>query len=164
MSYPPHDGLNEGADSLPPLETIPQPIPPRRSPIRRVGCAVLLVIWFAVLLLPCLFGLLLTRGEITFNTGSAPNQMTRIWLISEASERGIGLSTASVYPANSEYELNASLNNALCVQTDVRYLLWAGRAEPVRYCECYTRSASDQPWEFTEAIEATCPVTLEAQP
>lgn len=146
------DAPNDALEPAPPADVVM----PRRSPIRRVGCAILLVIWFVVLLLPCMFGLLLTRGEIMITTGSAPNQTLRLWLISEADERGLGLSSASVY--------SGANNNELCVQTDVRYLLWAGRAEPVGYCECYTRSAPDQPWEYTDAIDATCPINVEAQP
>ena len=79
-----------------------------------------------------------------------------IWLISEADERGLGVSSASVYPGASE--------NELCVQTDVRYFLWTGRADPVGYCECYTRSAENQPWVFTDSVEPTCPAIVEAQP
>jgi hypothetical protein len=124
-----------------------QIVPPRRSPLRRLGCVVGLVIWFTVLLLPCFLLILATQSEITISTGSAPGQQTRLWLISEADERGLALSTTSAWQDG---------ENALCVQTDVRFLLWAGSSEPLSYCECYQRGSAGEAWSFTESINGAC--------
>lgn len=127
-------------------EEAPQALPVRRSPIRRLGCIIALVIWFAVLLLPCLLIVMATQQEVVISTGSAPGQNIRLWLISEIDERGFALSSASVRRQDEA---------SVCVQTDVRFLLWAGSADPVSYCECYQRdSAGDL--TFTEATEGVC--------
>ncbi len=126
----------------------PPALPPsRRSPLRRVGCGLLLVIWFAVLLLPCALIVLAVQQEIVISQGSAPGQQTRLWLISEADERGFGLSTSTVTQTS---------DNALCVETDVRFLLWTGQAEPLSYCECYVRAGADAAWSLTSSTSAEC--------
>ncbi len=122
-------------------------LPPRRSPLRRVGCIIGLVIWFAILLLPCFLLILATQGEITISTGSARGQQTRLWLISEADERGLALSTTSTRQDG---------ENALCVQTDVRFLLWTGSSDPLSYCECYDRGNAEDSWSFIESINGVC--------
>ena len=121
--------------------------PRRRSPLRRAGCIIALLIWFAILLLPCFLIVLAVQGEITISTGSAPGQQTRLWLISEPDERGLALSSASVTQSDA---------NALCVETSVRFLLWTGKTEPSVYCECYARASADAPWSATEMTAAAC--------
>ncbi|MEP7290399.1 MAG: hypothetical protein ABI835_01395 [Chloroflexota bacterium] len=128
-------------------ETLQVPAPPR-SRVRRVGCIAALVVWFAVLLLPCFLIVLAVQQEIVISTGSAPGQQTRLWLISEADERGLAYSSTSTQQSG---------ENALCVQTDVRFFLWTGSAEATSYCECYQRSATGDPWSFTESISGVCP-------
>jgi hypothetical protein len=128
-------------------ETVLSPVPPRRSPIRRAGCIAGLILWFLILLTPCFLIVLATQGEITITTGGAPGQQTRIWLVSEADQRGIVLSTASVRQPS---------ENALCVQTNVRFFLWAGEAEPTTYCECYERVSSGDPWELASTASGVC--------
>ena len=127
--------------------TTPEPTPPRGSPIRRIGCGVLLVIWFLVLLLPCALIVLAVQQQIVISTGSAPGQETRIWLISEPTERGFGISTASAISTD---------DHTLCVQTDVRFLLWAGQADPLSYCECYARDNAGDAWSLTGSSEGSC--------
>ncbi|MFN8565855.1 MAG: hypothetical protein U0703_30415, partial [Anaerolineae bacterium] len=58
------------------------PSKPRRSPLRRAGCIVALVIWFGILLLPCFLVVLAVQQEISIPTGGAPDQRLRLWLIS----------------------------------------------------------------------------------
>ncbi len=119
----------------------------RRRPIRRVGCGILLVIWFLVLLLPCGLIVLAVQQEIVIPTGGAPGQQTRFWLISEPTERGFGISTAAVTPTG---------DNAICVQTDVRFVLWAGQADPLSYCECYERANADEAWSLLSSSSVAC--------
>ena len=120
---------------------------PSRSPLRRPGCVIALVIWFAILLLPCFLIVLAVQQEIVISTGSAPGQQARLWLISEADARGLGFSSATVYETS---------ETALCVQNDVRFLLWTGDFEPVSYCECYERASAGDEWSFTESINGMC--------
>ena len=120
---------------------------PRRSPLRRAGCIAALVIWFLILLLPCFLIVLATQQEISVSTGGAPGQQLRLWLISEVDERGLALSTASVQQNETD---------AVCVETNVRYLLWAGSAEPVSYCECYQRGSESEAWALTSTGSAGC--------
>lgn len=125
-------------------ETSPKP---RRSPLRRAGCIVALVIWFAILLLPCFLVVLAVQQEISIPTGGAPDQRLRLWLISEADERGLALSTASVHQQTA---------TEICVQTDVRFLLWAGSAEPLSYCDCYERGGESAEWASTSSSVGQC--------
>lgn len=129
--------------------TSPEPQPARRrSPLRRLGCGILLVLWFLVLLTPCALFMLASRGEMTLDLGSAPGQTARVWLVMEEDERGLGLSLPSVHTDDDP--------NALCVQTDVRYFLWQGEAEPVSYCDCYQRTSAESAWSYVETLQGAC--------
>ncbi|MBE2184068.1 MAG: hypothetical protein IAE89_11625 [Anaerolineae bacterium] len=121
--------------------------PPQRSRLRRVGCWVLVVIWFLVLLLPCFFFALAINQEIVIPTGSVPGQNIRIWLIMETHARGLGVSSAAAF---SETE------NAACLQTQTNFLLWSGSAEPVQSCECYQRDSADEVWSLVSIEAAQC--------
>lgn len=121
--------------------------PKRRSPIRRAGCIIGLLVWFLILLLPCFLIVLATQQEITITTGGAPGQQTRLWLISEAEQRGLALSTGTV---------QQSADNAICVQTSVNYYLWTGTSEPSMYCECYERENADAEWSFMTSTQGAC--------
>ena len=101
---------------------------PPRSPIAKLGCGIALIIWFSLLLAPCFMFILATRGEISIATGEAPEQRLRIWLIQEARQSGLGVSNASV----------KQVDENVCVQTSVTFILWRGEASPTEYCECYT--------------------------
>lgn len=118
-----------------------------RSPLRSVGCAVAVLIWAILMLIPFLLFALAVRGEISLNTGVAPEQRLRVWLIMEPAQRGIGISTAAA----------VSSGDNTCVQTEVRFVLWQGRPEePRTYCECYRR-ADDGGWIALGAQDGACP-------
>ncbi|MBE0690084.1 MAG: hypothetical protein IH587_08195 [Anaerolineae bacterium] len=128
---------------------VPSSAPQKRSPLRRPGCIAALLIWFALLILiPVAFFTILTRGEITVSTGDVPDQQARLWLISNADERGFGYSNAW---AASRSDV------ALCLQTDVRYWLWQGSAESVTFCDCYERVDTTADWSFTGGSGGACP-------
>lgn len=118
----------------------------QRHPLRRPGCVIALVIWFLLLLSPCALIVLASRGEISINTGSAPEQRIRIWMIQEARERGLGVSTADVFVLDEDN---------ICVQTNVSFLLWEGEAEPTQYCECYVKA--NTVWQTTSLEPTACP-------
>ena len=128
-------------------EAVP-PVPPKpRSRVRRAGCIIAAILWFFILLLPCFLIVLAVNQEIAITTGSAPGQQLRLWLISEAEQRGLAVSNASVHQ---------SAENAICVKTTVNYYLWAGSEEPSVYCDCYERATADASWSYTTSTEGTC--------
>jgi hypothetical protein len=119
-------------------------VPPKPSRIRRIGCTIAVILWFLLLLTPCLVIVLATHGEISVSTGSAPEQRTRIWLIMEARSRGLGVSTASAHESDGQ----------TCVQTDVQFWLWQGSEEPTSYCECYTHQGDT--YTFSGSTQGQC--------
>jgi|SRR5690606_34885709 hypothetical protein len=123
---------------------VEQPAP--RHPLRRPGCVIALIIWFLLLLSPCFMIVLAVRGEFSITTGSAPEQRVRLWLIQEIGQSGIGLSNA---------EVRQTGEDAICVQTNVQFLLWRGQAEPTQYCECYERAESE--WQAASVEQGACP-------
>lgn len=138
------------------LSEIPEeptiPPPPRRFRwLRRLGCTLLLVIWFTILLMPCFMLVLATQQQITISQGSLPDQYLRIWLIMEPAQRGLGISTTSVHPPK-DANLPA---DSLCLQTNVNYLLWQGQGETSGYCECYHQE--DTNWTPVATYSTTCP-------
>ncbi len=127
-------------------EASPQVVQHPVSRLRRLGCVVALLLWLVVMLIPCFFIALAVQQEISITQGSAPNQVLRFWLINEADHRGVGISSTSLHPGLQEAEI--------CVQTDVRFLLWVGESDPTSYCECY--ASVDDALEFTGASEGQC--------
>ena len=137
----------ETPESSEPAAPVPVSIPRRRNPLRRTGCIIALIVWFLILLLPCFLIVLAVQQEIVISTGSAPGQQTRLWLISEADERGLALSTTSTRQNN---------ENAVCVETDVHFMLWAGKADPTSYCDCYQRANASVPWSSVSTVSGAC--------
>jgi hypothetical protein len=119
----------------------------RRSPIRRLGCIVLVAIWFLILLIPCFFISLAVNDQIVLPQGSAPGQELRFWLVMETERRGVGMSSTSAHWSD---------DNHVCIQTDARFLLWSGQGQPVSYCTCYTRSGSDSEWTSGSSQSGSC--------
>lgn len=126
-----------------------QPAPPTlyRRPLRRIGCLVGLLLWALLMLTPCGLFLLATQGQLTISLGSAPNQEVRLWLVNEARVRGLALSWPSVRPSG---------DTTLCVQTETRFLLWAGSGEPATFCDCYGRTSPNEPWLSAESYTGSC--------
>ncbi len=105
--------------------------------LRRTGCVLLLIIWFAALLLPCFLFYLATQQEVVVSQGDLPGQEIRIVLLMDAGKRGIGFwSTAAT----------TNLEGDTCLITYVRYILWEGQGDPVSYCECYVRDTASSGW------------------
>ena len=121
--------------------------PRRRSPLRRAGCTIVVILWFVLLLTPCVGIALATQGDIVISQGNAPGQEIRIWLITEADERGLGLSSATLQQPDS---------NNLCVETSTRFILWTGQADPLTSCVCYTRDMEEQVWSTVSVENRAC--------
>lgn len=113
-----------------------------------LGCLISIFLGLAAVAL--LFGLarLLSDDEIRLGGGElTPN---RVWLIRERERQGLAFSTGRVV----EGSLRA---DRVCVETDVRFLLWTSEApfEPIRYCDCYLKD--DQTWRYQAPCEAEFP-------
>ncbi|GAB4510512.1 MAG: hypothetical protein OHK0046_07510 [Anaerolineae bacterium] len=143
---PPTGGYTE-------IEYVVTEVPAKRpSLLRRVGCGCLLVIWFTVLLLPLFLFILAADGEIRFgHSGDVPDKhehpLFEVKLVSEIDFRGLSIT-------NSTIERPDDTN--LCVQTNVRYLLWQGEGEAATFCDCYTRETTESTWQLTGTNMAAC--------
>ncbi|MBA3870016.1 MAG: hypothetical protein H0X30_12790 [Anaerolineae bacterium] len=120
------------------------PIKPR-SRLRRIGCGFGLVIWLVLLLFPCVAIALVSQGEITVQLGSVPGQNLRIWLIQDATQRGVGIARPSVHTDNS---------TNVCLQTDTSFLMWMGKGASTSYCECYAHEGDN--WKSVSSTQGTC--------
>ncbi len=117
-----------------------------RRRLKRLGCGLLLVLWFLVLLTPCALIALATQGEIVLTHSDVPNDDLRIWLIQEAGQRGIAVSNARRVDA---------ANATTCTLTDVRFLLWQGTGgEAQHYCSCYAHQETG--WSSVAEGDAAC--------
>lgn len=127
----------------------PIPLKPR-SLLRRLGCGFILVIWFTLILSPCLCIVLATQGEITLQLSDVPGNSIRVWLVNEAHERGLGISRPTIRSSGDD--------NSVCVQTEVSFIFWEGTGEPTQFCDCYARPQGGGDWTLTGTPSDTCPV------
>jgi hypothetical protein len=134
-------------NSRKPLFSVP------KNPLGRLGCGLLLVVWFVVLLLPCAM-IYLAMGYTIFIPNGAipePEQHPRfeIQLIMEIDNRGFKLSSSSIA---SETE------SRLCINNDANYLLWQSdeTAQDSQYCQCYERRTVESSWRFDEQYAGQC--------
>ncbi len=127
----------------------------RRGKARRLGCALALLFWFAVLMMPCALFYLAARGEIRLEQRQAPqphaHPLLLIALVSEAEDRGLRIERSWI--AGSQLD-----DNSLCVETAVSFLLWeaSGGNQNVSFCDCYTRQDSGADWEFARTYGDVC--------
>jgi hypothetical protein len=131
----------------PPVETIP---PPKQSLIKRIGCGILVVMWFILILTPACFLMLAMQGEIAlWHGGNFPENeahpLFQVKLLMDADTRGLNITTSSLVDGP---------DNQVCVQVYVRYMLWQGRGENTSYCDCYTHEETD--WDFTGSSRGVC--------
>ncbi len=128
---------------------------PKRSPARRLGCALLLVAWFAFLMTPCALFYLAANGEIRLEHADIPQAHAHprllIALLSEPDARGLRIERASIAQG-------ALDETRVCVETAVNFLLWhAGESsQDVRYCDCYQRRDSAVSWTFSDTYNRGC--------
>lgn len=124
------------------------------STLGRVGCGVGLVLWFALLLTPCALFYMAMYGQITIHHANIPepeaHPLVQVQLVMEPDNRGLRVTTSQSQSA-SEHDM--------CVQTDVRYLLWQSESDEsqnVSFCDCYIRDDEDADWAFTEQTGGSC--------
>ena len=123
------------------------------KPIRRLGCGVLLVMWFMILLLPCIMIVLATQGEIVLTHSGIPEDDFRVRLIQTTTERGLAISNS--------HRVDIQDGN-VCTIIDVRFFLWQGKANPAHYCSCYT--GSDKTWSSVAEGTEACQLAGESTP
>ena len=116
-----------------------------RSMLRRVGCWFGFLIWIVLLLFPCFAIALISQGEISVQLGDLPGQSLRIWLIQDASERGIGVARPMTRVLD---------ENTVCLQTDTNFILWAGTGQPTSSCECFFKQSDT--WISATLTQGTC--------
>lgn len=122
------------------------------KPVRRIGCGLLLVLWFAFLFTPCLLITLAVQQEIKITWSDVPDDALRLWTISEANARGLALATSRRVGAD---------NGATCTIIDVRFFLWQGDpvkagAIPSHQCACYERTKAGTGWSLLSAGPEAC--------
>jgi hypothetical protein len=121
--------------------------------LRRLGCGLMLLVWFAILLIPGMMFWLATGGQLRISHADVPDPhqhpLLQVDLIMTTENRGLQITQTSIH---SNDELN------LCIQGDVNYLLWESdnTATSATYCQCYERSSSDADWTFTTQTVGAC--------
>lgn len=120
------------------------PVKPR-SRLRRLGCGIGLIIWIILLLFPCVAIVLIAQGEIAIQLGNIPGQNFRVWLIQDATERGLGIASPSVH---TDEDAN------VCLQTETNFLLWMGKGESTSYCECFAHDGDN--WKSVSSAQGLC--------
>ena len=126
----------------------------KRSLPRRLGCWLLLVIWFAFLLTPCGLFYLAANGEIRLEHSQVPQAHAHprllLSLISENENRGLRIEYSTIAAGDSEL--------SLCVETAVTFLLWesSGGNQDVQFCDCYQREDVDSAWRLGSTYGAAC--------
>jgi hypothetical protein len=98
-----------------------------------------------LLLLPCAAIALIAQGEIAIQLGNVPGQSFRVWLIQDATERGLGIARPS---------LHTDENANICLQTDTSFLLWMGKGDSASNCECYARDGDN--WKSVSSAQGSC--------
>lgn len=117
----------------------------------RLGC---IVVWLPLILLPLFLLILATQGEVAlwhndrFPDGEE-HPFLQAKLLMDIDTRGLNVTRSYISSGNAE-------DTAVCVQTNVRFLLWQGEGTPVDYCDCYGRNAPAESWEFVARTQGTC--------
>src|SRR5258708_747333 len=101
-----------------------------RRLLRRLGCGVLLVLWFALLTLPCFAIALVFQKEIILTHSDIPNDEFRIWLIQDIRNRGVAVTNSRRVDAP---------NGVVCTVINGGFFLLQGTSsEPPPHLPLYT--------------------------
>ena len=126
----------------------------KKSLPRRIGCWLLIAVWFAILLTPCGLFYLAANGEIRLQHSQIPDPHAHprllISLISESDDRGLRIESSTIQAEGGE--------PGICVETSVRFLLWesSGGNQNVSYCDCYLRPNPGSAWELISTYGTAC--------
>lgn len=130
-------------------------VQPKRSPAKRLGCGLLLIVWFALLMTPCSLFYLAANGEIRLDHADIPQPHAHprllISLISETDARGMRMESASIVSGQVD-------GMQVCIETTVSFFLWHSSegSQDVRYCDCYQRADSAASWELSDTYSRAC--------
>jgi hypothetical protein len=119
----------------------------------KIGCGLLVFVWFCVLMLPFLMFWLASGRSVTIPRRNVPDAneypVFRLSLIMSKDNRGLHFITTDV-------QRNGS--NNLCVEAHINYLLWASDGEDnmTTYCDCFERSDTDAEWVFLDSVNTSC--------
>lgn len=99
--------------------------------LKRLLIAVVLIVWFLLIISPTLAVVLARNGQLQLGSPDGPH--TRLFLLQEADNEGLGLERARAVPSPPGVE-----SSVICLQTNVRYWMWTPGVEnqPVDYCQC----------------------------
>ena len=117
----------------------------------RLGCGLLTIVWFMLLLMPCAMFVLATSGEIRLDHVNIPephdHPLFSISLVVDAHNSGLKISRS--WLAQDE-------NGLACVETVTNYLRWRsdGTESTVVFCQCYRRD--DTRWIFEQQRLTGC--------
>lgn len=145
----PQQEVNAASEAHPRIEYVIRERKRRWSPLQRVGCVLGLLLWLLVMTVPFLLFVLAIQGQITIaHPGDVPDghehPLLQVKLIMEPDYRGLNITNSSVQRDGEN----------LCVQTDVRFILWQGEGEPASFCDCYTQ-VNDE-WSLETTTIGTC--------
>ena len=116
--------------------------------VRRLGCSIALLIWFLLMLSPCLIITVLVQGEFVYNLSDVPEHKIRIFDVQSKDTRGFGYSWGNIA---------RETDDDVCVMTHVRYVVWEGESEAADYCECFEQV--EENWVSVGSIEESCETT-----
>jgi hypothetical protein len=124
----------------------------KRNLLRRLGCTIMLILWFTFLLLPLFLFVLAVQQEITIaHAGDIPESyqhpLFQVQLVMEEDYRGLRIVNTT---------LHNSTETNICIQTNVRYVLWEGQGDPATICRCYERDNAKANWMLLEQTLETC--------
>lgn len=128
-----------------PLFRVPQ------SRIGRVGCGIMTVLWFMLLLTPCAMFILATTGEIRLDHANIPepqdHPLISLSLSVDAFNSGLKISRSWIA---------AGEEQTTCVETVTNYLRWRsdGTESTVVFCQCYRRDGNR--WIFEQQRMIAC--------
>jgi hypothetical protein len=126
---------------------------PARRMLRSIGLGAAVILWFLLLVTPCLMFTLATHRYLSLPlvgvAEPANHPLIEIHLLTDIETRGLQITTSHFTERN---------DRSQCITVQVSYLLWAGSGEPASYCDCYLRDEPDQPWTL-RTTGPVCPTT-----
>lgn len=93
--------------------------------LKRIGYTAVFLLWCFIMMLPTILFVGLSDGQMVW--GDDPHNQIRVFLMQEVGQEGLGLQWTS--PATAD---------GACVDTSVRYLMFAGEADNNNLCTCMT--------------------------
>lgn len=122
---------------MPETKPAPAPAPPTglNKPMTRRGCVLGLLAWAVLMSLPICVLIVAVRGEVAWERG--PFVEDRVWLV-RVDEGSRGARPGGVaYGTMRITSGRPNTDGPVCVTTNIRFWMWRGESETVRYCECY---------------------------